>query len=317
MGFEHDRDPGASYLLDTASGDSQLVFRSRTWLDPDALAPMEAVTITARDGLALHGYLTLPLADHDDDHHARPQENLPLVLVVHGGPWGRDVWGFNPEVQFLANRGYAVLQVNYRGSTGFGKAFMRAAIGEFAGAMHDDLLDAVAWAVSEGIADPVRVGIYGCSYGGYAALVGATFSPGAFAAAVSYSGATDLVSLIRSFPPYWGPLLGPTWFAYVGDPGTAEDPHPEVVADLLARSPISRLGEVRAPLLVIHGANDPRVRQAEADRLVAALRERGAEVEYLVKHDEGHGFRDPENRLDAYAAVEAFFATHLGGRRAT
>jgi dipeptidyl aminopeptidase/acylaminoacyl peptidase len=301
--FDDDRDPGATFLFDRETGGSELLFRSRPWLDPAILAPMAPVRITSRDGLTLHSYLTLPLG-------VEPR-GLPAVLVVHGGPWARDAWGYEPQAQMLANRGYAVLQVNYRGSTGFGKSFTHAAEREFAGKMHDDLIDAVEWLVAEGIADRGRVGIYGGSYGGYAALVGASFTPGVFAAAVSMVGPSSLVTLVRSFPPYWRPLLASTWFRYVGDP---EDP--EQLADLEARSPLNRVDDITAPLLVIQGANDPRVTKAESDQIVEALRARGVAVEYLVKDDEGHGFVKPENRMEAYAAIERFFARHLGGRTA-
>ena len=301
VAFDDDRDPGATFLYDRETGASDFLHRSRPWLDPATLAPMTPVEITSRDGLALHCYLTLPL-------DAEPRA-LPAVLVVHGGPWARDAWGYDPQAQMLANRGYAVLQVNYRGSTGFGKAFTHAAEHEFAGKMHDDLIDGVEWLVGQGIADRARIGIYGGSYGGYAALVGASFTPGVFAAAVSMVGPSSLVTLVRSFPPYWRPLLASTWFRYVGDP---EDP--EQLADLEARSPLNRVNDIAAPLLVIQGANDPRVTKAESDQIVEALRARGVAVEYLVKDDEGHGFVKPENRLEAYGAIERFFARHLGGR---
>jgi dipeptidyl aminopeptidase/acylaminoacyl peptidase len=301
VAFDDDRDPGATFLYDRVSGTAELLYRSRPWLDPATLAPMRPVTITSRDGLALHSYLTLPL-------DAEPRD-LPAVLLVHGGPWARDAWGYDPQVQMLANRGYAVLQVNYRGSTGFGKRFTHAAEREFAGRMHDDLIDGVEWLVAEGIADRARIGIYGGSYGGYAALVGATFTPGVFAAVVSMVGPSSLVTLVRSFPAYWRPLLAGTWFRYVGDPDD-----PEQLADLEARSPLNRVDAITAPLLVIQGANDPRVTKAESDQIVAALRARGVEVEYMVKDDEGHGFVKPENRLDAFGAIERFFARHLGGR---
>jgi len=301
VSFDDDRDPGATYFYDRTTGAARLLFRSRPWLDPATLASMRPVTITSRDGLALHSYLTLPL---DAEPHG-----LPAVVLVHGGPWARDAWGYDPQAQFLANRGYAVLQVNYRGSTGFGKSFTHAAEHEFAGRMHDDLIDGVEWLVAEGIADRERIAIYGGSYGGYAALVGATFTPETFAAAISVVGPSSLVTLVRSFPPYWRPLLASTWFRYVGDPDD-----PAQLADLEARSPLNRVDAIRAPLLVIQGANDPRVTKAESDQIVAALRERGVEVEYLVKDDEGHGFVKPENRMDAYGAIERFLARHLGGR---
>ncbi len=317
VSFDDDREPGATFLLDapflagdeggdSVGGGARFLFRPRPWLDPASLAPMQTSAIASRDGFTLHCCLTLPLG-------VEP-EGLPLVLVVHGGPWARDTWGYHPEAQFLANRGYAVLQVNYRGSTGFGKAFMHAAEHEFAGRMHDDLLDAVEWAVEAGIADRARLAIYGGSYGGYATLVGVTFTPDVFAAAIDYVGPSSLVTLVRSFPPYWRPFLQGSWFRFVGDPGTEEEPNEEVVADLWARSPLSKVDAIRTPLLVVQGANDPRVTKQEADQIVAALRERGVEVEYLLKDDEGHGFSNPENRLDLYRAMERFLAEHLGGR---
>ncbi len=307
VSFDDDREPGATFLLDTDTGEAQFLFRPRPRLDPATLAPMQTRRIESRDGYPLHCCLTLPLG-------VEPA-GLPMVLVVHGGPWARDSWGYDPEAQFLANRGYAVLQVNYRGSTGFGKAFMHAAEHEFAAKMHDDLLDAVEWAVGAGIADRERVAIYGGSYGGYATLVGVTFTPEVFAAAIDYVGPSSLVTLVRSFPAYWRPFLQGSWYRFVGDPGTEEEPNEEVVADLWARSPLSRVDAIRTPLLVVQGANDPRVTKQEADQIVAALRERGVDVEYLCKDDEGHGFSNPENRLDLYRAMERFLAEHLGGRR--
>ena len=267
---------------------------------------MRPVTVNSRDGLDLPCYLTLPSG-------VEPK-GLPMVLLVHGGPWARDDWGYQPEVQFLANRGYAVLQVNYRGSTGFGKTFMHAAEHEFAGKMHDDLIDAVNWAIDEGYADRDRIGIYGGSYGGYATLVGVTFTPDVFAAAVDYVGPSSLVTLIRSFPPYWRPFMEGSWFRFVGDPGTEDSPNRPVEAELLERSPISYVDRIKTPLMVVQGANDPRVTKVESDNIVAALRERGVEVDYMVKDDEGHGFANPENRLELYRAMEKFFARHLGGR---
>jgi len=302
VGFDDDRDPGATFLFDRTGGTSQFLHRSRPWLDPDALAPMAPVAIPSRDGLVLHSYLTLPVGSTGT--------GLPTVLFVHGGPWARDAWGFDPTVQFLANRGYAVLQVNYRGSTGFGKRFMHAAEKEFAGKMHDDLIDGVEWAIAEGVADPRRVGIYGGSYGGYAALVGVTFTPDVFAAAVSYVGPSSLVTLTRSFPAYWRPLLASTWFRYVGDPDDPED-----LADMELRSPLNRVDRITTPLLVIQGANDPRVTKQESDQIVAALRARRVPVDYICKDDEGHGFVKPENRMDAFGAMERFFARYLGGRQ--
>jgi dipeptidyl aminopeptidase/acylaminoacyl peptidase len=301
VSFAHDRLPGLNYFYDHATGESRLLFRPYPHLDPETLAPVTPVTITSRDGLDLHSYLTLPVG-------IEPKE-LPLVLLVHGGPWARDSWGFNPEAQLLANRGYAALQVNFRGSTGYGKAFMKAAVGEFAGKMHDDLIDAVDWAVEQGYADRERVAIFGGSYGGYAALVGVTFTPDVFAAAVDYVGISSLVNFMRTLPPAARPHLANNWHLYAGNP---DDPEQE--ADLLARSPITRVDQIHTPLLVIQGANDVRVVQAESDNLVEALRARGVEVEYMVKDDEGHGFVNQENVIDMYRAVERFLAEHLGGR---
>jgi dipeptidyl aminopeptidase/acylaminoacyl peptidase len=297
--FTHDREPGFTYYYDHSTGESRLLFRPYPHLDPEALAPMQPVTIAARDGLELHSYLTLPVGIEP--------AGLPLVLLVHGGPWARDSWGFQPDVQLLANRGYAVLQVNFRGSTGYGKAFVKAAIGEFAGKMHDDLVDAVGWAVAQGYVDPDRVAIFGGSYGGYAALVGVTFTPDLFAAAIDYVGISSLANFMRTLPAIARPHLANNWHLFVGDP---DDPEQE--ADMLARSPITKVDEIRTPLLVIQGANDSRVVQAESDNLVEALRARGVEVEYMVKNDEGHGFVNPDNLIDMYRVVERFLAEHLG-----
>jgi dipeptidyl aminopeptidase/acylaminoacyl peptidase len=299
--FNHDREPGFTYFYDHSMGESRLLFRPYPHLDPGMLAPMTPVTIPSRDGLDLHSYLTLPVG-------VEPS-GLPMVLLVHGGPWARDWWRFDPEVQLLANRGYAVLQVNFRGSTGYGKAFVKAAVGEFAGKMHDDLIDAVNWAVEQGYADPDRVGIFGGSYGGYAALVGVTFTPDVFAAAIDYVGISSLVNFMRTLPATARRHLANNWHLFVGNP---DDPAQE--ADMLARSPITKVDQIRTPLMVIQGANDVRVVQAESDNLVNALRARGVEVEYMVKHDEGHGFVNPENLIDMYQAVERFLAAHLGGR---
>jgi dipeptidyl aminopeptidase/acylaminoacyl peptidase len=302
VSFTHDRDPAVTYFYDHATGESRLLFRPYPHLDPTTLAPMLPVTITSRDGLDLHSYLTLPIGVEPVD--------LPLVLLVHGGPWARDSWGFQPDVQLLANRGYAVLQVNFRGSMGYGKAFVKAAIGEFAGKMHDDLIDAVDWAVKQGYADRDRVAIFGGSYGGYATLVGVTFTPDVFAAAIDYVGISNLANFIRTLPPVVRPQLTNNWHLFVGDPSD-----PEQEADMMARSPISYVDRIRTPLLVVQGANDVRVVKAESDNIVAALRDRGVEVEYMVKEDEGHGFLNPDNSIDLYHAVERFLAEHLGGRR--
>ncbi|MFJ2174936.1 alpha/beta fold hydrolase [Streptomyces sp. NPDC087851] len=303
VSFNHDRDPGVTYFYDHTTRRSRMLFRPYPNLDPEVLAPMTAVTIPARDGLELPSYLTLPVG-------VEPAR-LPMVLLVHGGPWHRDSWGFDPTAQFLANRGYAVLQVNFRGSTGHGKAFLKAGIGELSGAMHDDLIDAVNWAVEEGYADPHRVAIFGGSYGGYATLVGVSFTPDVFATAIDFCGPSNLVTYLRTAPEFVKPYMANNWYLYAGDPDI-----PEQEADLWARSPLSRADDIRTPLMVIQGGNDPRVVKAESDQIVDALRARGVEVEYMVKDDEGHGFVNPENNIDMYRAADRFLARHLGGQPA-
>ena len=229
-----------------------------------------------------------------------------MILDVHGGPWVRDSWGYNPEAQWFANRGYAALQVNYRGSTGFGKNFVNASNREWGAKMHDDLIDAVNWAVAEGVADPKRVVIYGGSYGGYAALVGAAFTPDVFCCAVDIVGPSNLQTLLDTIPPYWKPMAA-ALYKRVGNPETDQE-------FLWSRSPLSRVRDIRIPLLIAQGANDPRVKQAESEQIVAALEQAGIEHEYMLFPDEGHGFAKPENRLKFYAAAERFLARYLGGR---
>ncbi|MEB3965051.1 S9 family peptidase [Streptomyces kunmingensis] len=301
VSFAHDRDPGVTFFYDHTTGRSRLLFRPYPHRDPDSLAPMTPLTVTARDGLELPVHLTLPVG-------VEPA-GLPTVLLVHGGPWHRDSWGFDPSAQFFANRGYAVLQVNFRGSSGYGKKFLKAGIGELAGKMHDDLIDAVDWAVEQGYTDPDRVAIFGGSYGGYAALVGVTFTPDVFAAAVDFCGPSNLVSFLRTVPEFVRPHLINNWYLYAGDPAD-----PEQEAQLWERSPLSRVDDIRTPLMVVQGGNDARVVQAESDQIVAALRARGVDVEYMVKADEGHGFVNPENNIDMYRAAELFLARHLGGQ---
>ncbi len=288
------------YSYDRSGREGTYLFDARPELSSYALARMEPVSFTARDGLEIEGYLTLPSAD------SLGSENLPMVLDVHGGPWARDGWGYNPEAQWLANRGYACLQVNYRGSTGYGKRFLNAGNKEWGAAMHDDLVDAVGWAIEEGIADPKRVAIYGGSYGGYAALVGATFTPELFRCAVDVVGPSNLVTLIESIPPYWSTFLA-TFYERVGNPKTETD-------FLESRSPLFFVDRIQIPILIAQGANDPRVKQAESEQIVAAMQEKGLDYEYLLFEDEGHGFARPENRLKFYAAAERFLAKHLGGR---
>ena len=299
--FDSPTDPGATYLFDRETGEATFLFRPRPWLEPEHLADMRPVSFRSRDGLLIHGYLTTP--------RRVPATNLPLVLLVHGGPWARDVWGFQPEVQLLANRGYAVLQVNYRGSTGYGEEFFNAAVNQFARGMHDDLIDGVRWAIAEGIADSTNVAIYGGSYGGYATLVGLTMTPEVFACGVDYVGPSSLITLIESFPAYWRPFLEGTWYRFVGDPSDPAD-----VEQLRARSPLFFVDRIEDPLLIVQGANDPRVTKREADQLAIALRERGVPVRYLLAENEGHGFANADNRMALYRSMELFLADCLGGR---
>ena len=300
--------PGAYYLYDRATGSVEPMVVTRPELEKYELAPMQATVIQARDGLKLVSYLTLPPGS-DADGDGRPETPLPMVLAVHGGPWARDNFGYNAWHQWLANRGYAVLSVNYRGSTGFGKAFTRAAIREFSGKMHDDLIDGVNWAIGEGIADADKVSIVGGSYGGYATLIGVSFTPDTFACGVDIVGPSSLVTLIESFPEYWKPFLTGTWYSYVGDPANEADR-----ADMLARSAISRIDDISVPLLVGQGQNDPRVTKQESDQLVDAMAAREQQVTYVNFPDEGHGFARPENRLAFYAVMEGFLSQCLGGR---
>jgi dipeptidyl aminopeptidase/acylaminoacyl peptidase len=253
------------------------------------------VKYAARDGLTVRGCLTTPVG--------RDAKNLPLVLLVHGGPWVRDRWGFHPEAQWLASLGFAALQLNYRGSAGFGKRHLHAGDREWGAKMQDDLTDGVKWAVAQGIADPSRVAIYGGSYGGYAALAGAAFTPGVYRCAIDVVGPSNLITLIKSIPPYWEPMKR-IFDLRVGSVDTEEE-------FLKSRSPLFHVDKIDIPLLIAQGAHDPRVRQAESEQIVAALRAKGKPVEYLLYPDEGHGFAKPANRLDFYAKAEAFLAKHL------
>jgi dipeptidyl aminopeptidase/acylaminoacyl peptidase len=301
VSFTEDRGPTRFYLWDRDAKAGTFLFVTQPKLEGQPLAEMRAVTIPARDGLTLNGYLTMPVGV--------PAKDLPLVLFVHGGPWFRDTWGFSSVPQWLANRGYAVLQVNYRGSTGYGKKFKNAAMKQFAGKMHDDLIDGVNWAVKQGWVDPRKVAIMGGSYGGYATLVGLTFTPDTFACGVDIVGPSNLVTLVESFPPYWGPFLGATWYPFVGDPKVPADR-----ADMEARSPLLKTGAIKKPLLIGQGANDPRVTQKESEQIVAAMEAKGLPVTYVLYSDEGHGFARPENRIDFFARSEGFLAQCLGGR---
>ncbi len=304
--FHDDDGPARYYRFDRESDEATFLFSSRPALEDLALVPMHPVIIPARDGLSLVSYLSLPAAS-DPDGDGVPDAPVPIVLDVHGGPWSRDSWDLNPYHQWLANRGYGVLSVNFRGSTGFGKTFVNAGDRAWAGAMHDDLLDAVAWAVERGITAPDSVAIMGGSYGGYATLVGLTFTPEVFACGVDIVGPSSLVTLLESIPPYWKPMLD-LFHLRVGDPTTDEGR-----AFLEARSPLFHVDAIQRPLLIGQGANDPRVKQAEADQIVAAMQERGIPVTYVLYPDEGHGFARPPNRMSFNAVTEGFLGECLGG----
>lgn len=299
-----DREIGGYYLLDAPYDPSDEanakaftlthLFDLAPWLDSEKLCDMQPIRYSARDGREIPGYLTLP---------KRSSEPVPLIALPHGGPWLRDSWGFNPEVQFLANRGYAVLQMNYRGSTGYGRDHLETSFGEWGLTMQDDITDGVHWAIDAGYADPKRVAIYGGSYGGYAALSGITKTPELYRCAVDYVGVSNLFTWIESIPPYWRPMLE-MLHEKVG--------HPERNKERFrATSPVFHIEKIQCPLFVAQGANDPRVRQEESEQIVDALRAKGISVEYMLKEDEGHGFCNEENRLEFYHAMEAFFAQHL------
>jgi dipeptidyl aminopeptidase/acylaminoacyl peptidase len=300
IAFTNDAGPVAYYAYDRASRTAQFLFEQRPDIARYELAAMEPFSFTARDGLTVHGYLTFPPGSG--------REGVPTVLNVHGGPWARDEWGFDSEAQWLANRGYLCIQVNFRGSTGYGKDFINAGDREWGARMQDDLSDAVAHAISQGWTDPARVAIFGGSYGGYAALAGAAFTPGIYCCAVDIVGPSNLITLIQSVPPYWAPMIA-QFHRRVGDP--------EKDADFLwSRSPLSRADSISIPLLIAQGANDPRVKQAESEQIVAALEKAGIEHDYMLFADEGHGFAKPENRLRFYAEADRFLGRYLGGRTA-
>jgi dipeptidyl aminopeptidase/acylaminoacyl peptidase len=295
--------PTTYHLYDRRSSEITELFATRPELKAHALAPMRGEVIRARDGLELVSYLTLP-----EGARPRPKAPLPMVLLVHGGPWARDTYGFDAQHQWLANRGWAVLSVNFRGSTGLGKAFVNAGDLEWGRKMHDDLLDAAAWAVREGIADGSRVAIMGGSYGGYATLAGLAFTPDTFCCGVDIVGPSNLETLLATIPPYWAAFFE-NLARRVGDPRT------EAGRKLLReRSPLHSAENIVRPLLIGQGANDPRVKQAEADQIIAAMRAKGLPVTYVLYPEEGHGFAVPENRISFYAIAEAFLAAHLGGR---
>ncbi len=293
-------DPGAVYLLDRKTKQFTLQYRPRPKLPIADLAPMTVVRYKSSDGLEIPAYLTLP--------KGVPAKNLPVVLFPHGGPWGRDEYGYNAYHQFLANRGYAVLSPNFRASTGYGKAFLNAGNKQWGDKMQDDITWGVKYLISQGIADPKRVGIMGGSYGGYATLAGVTFTPDLYAAAVAIVAPSNLITLLKSIPPYWE-AGRKQFYERMGDPNT-----PEGKAQLERQSPLNAANKIKTPLMVVQGANDPRVNKAESDQIVIALRDRNYPVQYICAPDEGHGFARPVNNMAMLAAAEKFLAAQLGGR---
>ncbi|HET7732914.1 MAG TPA: S9 family peptidase, partial [Paludibacter sp.] len=283
------------YVCNFTTGEAKEIANPYPWLNEKDMAFMKPISYTSRDGLVIHGYLTLP--------KGVVAKNLPVVVNPHGGPWYRDGWGFNPEIQFLANRGYAVLQMNFRGSTGYGKKFWESSFKQWGKKMQDDVTDGVEYLKKQGIADPKRIAIYGGSYGGYATLAGVAFTPDLYTCAVDYVGVANLFTFMKTIPPYWKPYLD-QFHEMVGDP----------VKDSLLfveASPVLHADKIKVPMLVAQGANDPRVNKAESDQMVAALKSRGIEVEYLVKNNEGHGFLNQNNRYDFYGAMEKFLNKHM------
>jgi dipeptidyl aminopeptidase/acylaminoacyl peptidase len=290
----NDRTMGSEYLYDVATRELTKLADRTPWLDEKDLVKMVPITYSTRDGLTINGYLTLPRGG---------EKNLPLVVHPHGGPWARDAWGYDPEVQFLVNRGYAVLQMNFRGSTGYGRKFWEMSFKQWGKAMQDDITDGVQHLIRQGVVDRKRVAIYGGSYGGYATLAGLAFTPDLYACGIDYVGVSNLFTFLNTIPPYWKPHLD-MWYEMVG--------HPERDKALLeAASPVLHADKIRAPLLIAQGAKDPRVNVDESDQMVAALKKRGVAVEYILKDNEGHGFHNEENRFEFYEAMERFLAKHL------
>ncbi len=296
VSFSGDKNPGSHYIYDRRTKKGEFMFSEHPQLNDYTLADMEAVSFTSRDGLTVHGYLTFP--------PGKERKNLPLILRVHGGPWSRDLWAFNPEVQLFANRGYACLQINYRGSTSYGKNFLNAGNREWGGHMLDDLVDGVKWAVDRNIADPENIAIFGCSYGGYAALTGAAFTPDLFCCAVDVYGISNLLTFMNTIPPYWITEKKALFVKRIGNPETEEE-------FLKSRSPFFHVDRIKIPLLIVQGANDPRVKQSESEQIVKALKNKGIEHEYILFPDEGHSIVRPENRMKFYSAAEKFLAKYL------
>lgn len=294
----NDRTRGAYYYYNALTDEATKIADTAPWLHEEELVEMHPVTYRTRDGWDIEAYLSLPPGYGPDD-----AKGLPVVVNPHGGPWARDVWGYSSEVQFLCNRGYAVFQMNFRGSTGYGRKFLEASYKQWGLAMQDDITDGVEWLKAQGIADPERIAIYGGSYGGYAALCGVTFTPELYACAVDYVGVSNLFTFLKTIPPYWRPMLE-MMYEQVGHPERDRE-------QLAATSPALHADRIRVPLLIAQGSNDPRVNKAESDQMVEALRRRGLPVEYMVKENEGHGFSNQENRFDFYRAMEAFLEKYL------
>ncbi len=293
-----DKSRGAYYFYNRDTKEFKKLVDISPWLNEKDMVDMKPIEYQSRDALAIHGYLTVP--------KGLEVKNLPVVVNPHGGPWARDRWGFNPEVQFLANRGYAVLQMNFRGSTGYGRNFWEISFKQWGRTMQDDVTDGVKWLISQGIADSTRVGIYGGSYGGYATLAGLAFTPDLYACGVDYVGVSNLLTFMKTIPPYWELYLK-MFYEMVGDLETETEM-------LKAASPVFHVDKMKAPLFIAQGANDPRVNKDESDQMVAALKKRGIDVPYMVKDNEGHGFHNEENRFDFYREMEKFLAKYLGGR---
>ncbi len=292
----NDRTQGTRYLYDRAADKLTKLGEVQPWLPESKMATQKPIVYTSRDGLTINAYLTVP--------NGKEAKNLPVIVNPHGGPWFRDSWGFNPEVQFLASRGYAVLQMNFRGSTGYGRKFWEASFKEWGGTMQNDITDGVQYLVKEGIADPKRICIYGASYGGYATLAGMAYTPDLYACGVDYVGVANLFTFLKTIPPYWKPYLE-MMYEMVG--------HPEKDKDRLTKaSPALNADRIKAPLLIAQGARDPRVNKDESDQMVAALKARGIDVPYIVKDNEGHGFRNEENQFAFYEQMERFLAKHIG-----
>lgn len=298
---DSDKKQTSYFTYSTDESKVDLIADTSPWINPDDMADMVPIQYQARDGLTINGYLTIPKGVE--------AKNLPVVINPHGGPWARDSWGFNPEVQFLANRGYAVLQMNFRGSTGYGKDFWMKSFKEWGGKMQDDITDGVQYLVDKGIADPARIAIYGGSYGGYAALSGITSTPELYAACIDYVGVSNLFTFMSTIPPYWEPYLNMI-YEMVGNPNVPED-------SLMLRrvSPVFNADKIQAPLLIAQGAKDPRVNIDESNQIVEAVKKNLVDYKYIVKENEGHGFSNEENRFEFYGEMEKFLAKHIGDER--